>query len=298
MSRASRPVTSMPNVSSAWASFTPAAADPREVGLHDVDRARRRRTLVPALLTTAPSTLTRPARISARARSREAARPSSTRRTSRRVRGAAGHGAAALRGARRPPTRRSRRGGSGRGSVPARAATAASAASRAMRFDALEAEQGRVGRLAGGRVLAGGLAERPRPRPRRRGCRRRSGTRGRAARRSRSTAATRAGGAPAMMAPATAAARMSAPVLRACMSCRPSASSACRRRGVARRPARSIAWPPTMPAAPAASAMRRMARQLPRGERRAGPSSSGSRASSANASVSRPSPARIAMPSP
>ena len=43
----------------------------------------------------------------------------------------------------------------------------------------LQAEERRVGRLAGGGVLAGGLAERRPTRLRRRGCRRRSGTRGR-----------------------------------------------------------------------------------------------------------------------
>ena len=48
----------------------------------------------------------------------------------------------------------------------------------------------RVGRLAGGGVLAGGLAELARRRPRRRGCRRRSGTRARARRRTRSMAPT------------------------------------------------------------------------------------------------------------
>ena len=52
--------------------------------------------------------------------------------------------------------------------------------------------------------------------------------------------------APAMTAPATADARISAPVLRACIA--RSAVAVERRRAGRRPPARSIAWPPTMPA--------------------------------------------------
>jgi hypothetical protein len=93
-----------------------------------------------------------------------------------------------------------------------------------------------------------------------------------------------------MTAPADADARIKAPVFRACIARRPSPSK------VEPEPAasRSIAWPPTMPHGPAASATIRIAASL----RAASAGSAGSRAISANASVSRASPARIAWPSP
>ena len=101
-----------------------------------------------------------------------------------------------------------------------------------------------------------------------------------------------------MIAPAAAEARISAPVFFACITRTPSASS-----GGARRPtgsgvtqARSIAWPPTMPTGPAAVAIVCDHAELARHD--AGSLVRGSRASRANASVSRPSPARMAMPSP
>ncbi len=104
-----------------------------------------------------------------------------------------------------------------------------------------------------------------------------------------------ASSAPAMTAPATAEARISAPVLRACMSARPAASSD---GGALRRP-------------PGRAEIDRLAadhagraggvgdqREHPQLAVDAAPRSAGSRASSANASACRPSPARIAMPSP
>ena len=63
----------------------------------------------------------------------------------------------------------------------------------------------------------------------------------------------RVASAPAMIAPLTADARISAPVLRACIARRPSASSVSAWPGACPAACRSIAWPPTMPAAPAAS---------------------------------------------
>jgi len=134
MSSASRPATSMWNVSSACASFTPPRPTQGKSGATTPICASAG-TLAPALLTISPPTRTRPARIRARARSRETASPSFTRRTSRRVRG--GEGMAPPRYEVRETThwaisaRRLRSSG-----VPARAATAASAASCAMRFDA------------------------------------------------------------------------------------------------------------------------------------------------------------------
>ena len=92
---------------------------------------------------------------------------------------------------------------------------------------------------------------RPR-RLRRRGCRRRSESETEVGGPGVEAAAA-ASSAPAMTAPATAAARISAPVLRACMSAQ--AGGVERGRGPApcgRRRRRSMAWPPTMPLAPAA----------------------------------------------
>ena len=59
--------------------------------------------------------------------------------------------------------------------------------------------------------------------------------------------APRRSSAPAMIAPADADARISAPVLRACIARRPSASSVDARPGACPAACRSIAWPPTMP---------------------------------------------------
>ena len=88
----------------------------------------------------------------------------------------------------------------------------------------------------------------------------------------RSIASTCRSSPPAMIAPATAAARIRAPVLRACMSWSAGrrARAACARES-ASVPAdsRSIAWPPTIPTTPAASAMRASTRRrLPARHRR------------------------------
>ena len=129
------------------------------------------------------------------------------------------------------------------------------------RTGAIEAEQRRVGRLPAGGVLARGLAER-------RGIaldvedvvddlKREAEVGG-----DRSIAATRWSVAPAMIAPLTADARISAPVLRACMPRRPSASRVTAWPGACPAACRSMAWPPTMPSAPAASPTTRRARSL------------------------------------
>ena len=115
----------------------------------------------------------------------------------------------------------------------------------------VEAVERRVGRLAGGRVLAGGLAELLRTPLRRRGCRRRSGTRGRAPRRSArspsSCAARRAGH--------DRAGRRGRADQRAGLARVHRAQPVAVERAIAEPAAsRSIAWPPTMPHGPAASA--------------------------------------------
>ena len=81
-------------------------------------------------------------------------------------------------------------------------------------------------------------------------------------------AATAAASAPAMTAPDAAAARMSAPVLRACMASSAGTSRiGASRPGPGRTAPRSIAWPPTMPAGPAACATQRHDAQLARDDR-------------------------------
>ena len=83
ISRASRPATAMPKRIERVCQLQAAASD---VGMIGGDRARRPRagrSAVPALVTTWPSTCTWAARISARARSREGARPRSTTRDDR-----------------------------------------------------------------------------------------------------------------------------------------------------------------------------------------------------------------------
>ena len=125
--------------------------------------------------------------------------------------------------------------------------------------------------------------------PRHRECRRRSERPGRDAGRILRPRESASSLPPPMMAPATAAARISAPVLRACMSCSEYSSNVDEPTA-----SRSIACPPTMPRAPAASAIVWIVRIF----LAASSGSRGSVESSANASVSSPSPARMAIPSP
>ena len=105
-----------------------------------------------------------------------------------------------------------------------------------------------------------------------------------------------------MMAPATAAARMSAPVFRACMASRAAASIAGAPAGRGRveescpAASRSTTCPPTIPPTPAASATRASTRSFRAAT--SGTSVEGCRASTRNASVSSPSPVSTAMPSP
>ncbi len=73
-----------------------------------------------------------------------------------------------------------------------------------------------------------------------------------------------------MIAPLTADARISAPVFRRCIARSPSASSETAWPGAWPAACRSIAWPPTMPVAPAASADDLHDAELPRDERRIG----------------------------
>ena len=205
----------------------PAAADVGMIRDGDGRPPRRRATAVPALSTGWPSTRTCPARISARARSRDAARPRSTSSTSRRSR----RSSIACGATTQSRDRRQLPGEAGRASSAAMRARSTHSAASAPRF--VEAVERRVGGLAGRGVLAGGLAELA-TRLRRRGCRRRSGRRGRPGRRNadgRDLSAV----APAMIAPASAATRISAPVLRACIS--RSAGAVERLRARARPPA-------------------------------------------------------------
>ena len=205
-------------------------------------------TIVPALsgAPSARSTRTWPARISARARSRVAARPRATsERVEPRLHARLCDEDDRASRSRCPPSCARRRARRGRGC--ARRRPAPSSASRP--------KSGGVGRLAGGGVLAGRLAELGRRALdvedvvddlegeadlaaedadglERRGIgagHRRAGHGGRS---------------------------ISAPVLRACMSASAAASNGRRAApSCGRAASRSIAWPPTMPAAPAARAI-------------------------------------------
>ena len=155
--------------------------------------------------------------------------------------------------AARPPSRRSARASRRRGAAASSVCCARAMHSAASARDRSRPKSAGIRRLGAGGVLARGLAELLRRCLRRRGCRPRSETRGRCRRRSDRSRRRPRRRAPAMIAPLTADARMSAPVLRACMARRPSASSVIAWPGACPAACRSIAWPPTMPAAPAAS---------------------------------------------
>ena len=192
-----------------------------------------------------PSTRTLPARISARARSRDAASPRSTSSVSRRTT------VFQLRAADDPAARSPAAGRRGRRCRARRSRAVDAVGGQPPRC--VEAVERRVGRLAGGGVLAGGLAELRSTRLRRRGCRRRSGTRGRPrARSGRSLRSARLGRARHDRA-GERRREISAPVLRMCISRRPRRRSSGSRAGSGRLRDR-CACPPTMPAAPAASA--------------------------------------------
>ena len=171
-------MTSRPNASSACASLTPPRLTQGCSG--PVTRTSAcSDTIVPALAAARPSTSTLPARISACARSRDSTSP---RRTSSVIETQLHR---CGRGSRSPlddPAGDGRQVGVGEAGArpaPRRRAPPPSAAS-ALR--SREAEQRRIGRLAGGGVLARRLAERRPRRPRRRARRRRSGRRARSRR--------------------------------------------------------------------------------------------------------------------
>ena len=84
--RLTRPSTSMREGVERMRELEPAAADVRMIRLQRASRSLSAATAVPALDDDLPSTWTWPARISARARSRDPARPRSTTSESRRTR--------------------------------------------------------------------------------------------------------------------------------------------------------------------------------------------------------------------
>ena len=289
-----------------------AAADIRMIRAWRARLGASSATGAPAFETTWPSTVTWPARISARARSRDGARPRSTssdvepRSSSAHAKDRPRSGKPATfafalqflrvstQSAMRPsqPSRQPR--------VHQHGVRALDAFSRPSCAGRSRPNSDGIGRLVAGGVLAGGLARARARCPRRRGCRRRSETRGRARSPQRVDRVDRASSSPpAMIAPLTADARISAPVFRGCIA-RSAVAVERDARGPApgRRACRSIACPPTMPAR--ARRRRRSTlqhAQLPRDDRRIVADRLRARA----ARTPRPagaSPARIAMPSP
>ena len=175
-----------------------AAADVWMIGR---DAARRRRPDSPRCRPWSPgwpSTRTWPARISARARSRDGARPRSTTQVIEPDAWHGGHSECIDPGARTwrqrsiralddPPADAEQvRIGDAR--VAQRQLRARSRHSAAMPLRRVEAVERRIGRLAGRGILARRLAELSGRRPRRRGCRRQSETPGRSSAAARSIA--------------------------------------------------------------------------------------------------------------
>ena len=155
-SSASRPVTSRPKCSRAWASLMPPRPTNGWSGVFSSTRACAV-TGAPAFDTTCPSTITCPARISARARSRDGASARATRTRSRR----AGFSAFLLTTSAacgRPPSPHSRQPAVGEAALVERCLGSVQAVGR-HRARALESEERGVRRLVALCVFARSLAE-------------------------------------------------------------------------------------------------------------------------------------------